>query len=328
MKKNYPVISGTFLQPGFFNDYDDKKWDTHLKYLKEVGIDKVIIQWSANTPNLKFTYTAYPSILASENKLAEFQYGGEYVVEGCLKAAQTNGMKVFVGLNEAPEWWSKYAYDEKWNTSQALLGNKIAKEIYDLYKSKYPEAFYGWYYVWEMFNSMNGCEKACADMMNVNLDFLTELDPSMPLMLSPFVRAAEGDAVSAGLEWDRLFSMTNFRKGDIYCSQDAVGAGWMKIDLLDDYFREITKAIDKKDGLLFWANNENFTDTDIVPDSPKTGTRFIPAPLDRFVRQMEISDKYVSDHVTFAYSHYYSPDRCDPKLHEAYKQYFETGKTE
>ena len=166
-------------------------------------------------------------------------------------------------------------------------------------------------------------------MININLDYLTELDPSMPLMLSPFVRIEEGgSAEEAGKEWDKFFSLSHFRRGDIYCSQDAVGAGWMKIELLDDYFKEIKKAIDKKNGLLFWANNECFTDTQIVPNSPQTGVRFIPAPLDRFVKQMEISEKYVTDHVTFSYSHYYSQDKNDPKLNEAYKHYFQTGKVE
>jgi hypothetical protein len=177
-----------------------------------------------------------------------------------------------------------------------------------------------------MYNGMGGCEKACADMININLDYLTGLNPDMPLMLSPFVRTAGGDAITAGREWDKFFTLSHFRPGDIYCSQDAVGAGWMKIELLEQYFDEIKKAVDKKEGLLFWANNENFTDTENVPDSPKTKQRFIPAPLERFVRQMNISDKYVSDHVTFAYSHYYAPDRCDPKLHEAYKNYYITGK--
>lgn len=326
MKKAYPIITGTFLQPGSFDSYDDSKWEAHLKALKEVGIDKIIIQWSANTPNLKFTYSAYPSQLAAHNKAKKFNSSGAYVVEGCLKAAEKYKMKVFIGLNEAPEWWSKFVYNKKWNKDQAMLGNKIAKELYDLYKYKYPNAFYGWYFVWEMFNGMEGCEKECADMINITLDYLTELNSDMPLMLSPFVRTAGGDAVAAGMEWDKFFTFSHFRAGDIYCSQDAVGAGWMDIELLDQYFCEIKKAVDKKEGLLFWANNECFTDMENVANSPKSDIRFLPAPLERFVRQMKISDKYVSDHVTFAYSHYYSPDCCDPKLHEAYKNYYNTGK--
>ena len=311
-------LSGTFLQPGAFGNYDDAMWETHMKYLLEAGIDTVIIQWTANTPNLEITYTAYPSALVAKYPSKEYKSGGDYVVEGCLKAAQKNGMKVFLGLNESGEWWSQFVYNEQWNISQANLGNEIADELYKLYKSKYPDSFYGWYYVWEMFNGMQGYEKACSDMMNINLHHLTDLDPSMPLMLSPFVRTAGGTAKEAGEEWARFFATTDFRPGDIYCSQDAVGAGWMEIELVEEYFSEIKKAIDQKPGLLFWANNENFTDTAVVKNAPKDGPRFLSAPVDRFIKQMELTDPYVSGHVTFAYSHYYSPDRNPPEFHNEF----------
>lgn len=311
-------LTGTFLQPGAFTSYDDEKWGNHMKYLLEAGIDTVIIQWVANTPGLEVTFAAYPTALAEKYPSQEYKGGSEYIVEGCLKAAQKHGIKVFLGLNGSPEWWSQFVNNEQWNTSQAELGNEIADELYELYKSKYPDSFYGWYYVWEMYNGMSGKEKACSDMMNINLRHLTVLDPTMPLMLSPFVRLDGGTAKEAGEEWARFFATTDFRPGDIYCSQDAVGAGWMEIEHVEDYFREIKKAIDKKPGLLFWANNENFTDTAVVKNSPKDGPRFIPAPVERFIKQMELTDPYVSGHVTFAYSHYYAPDRNPPEHHNEF----------
>jgi hypothetical protein len=76
-----------------------------------------------------------------------------------------------------------------------------------------------------------------------------------------------------------------------------VGAGHIKIDELDKYFAALKNAVDTKPELTFWANNENFTISD-----------WSSAPLSRFVEQMKISSKYVENHVTFAYSHYYSPD--------------------
>lgn len=312
------ALTGTFFQPEGFGRYDDSMWDRHMKLLKEAGIDIVIIQWTAKTPAMKFSYTAYPSALAEKNKVENFSEGGKYVLEGCLKAAQNNGMKVFVGLNESDEWWKDFVYNWDWCKAQAELGNEIADELYGLYKEKYPDAFYGWYYVWEMFNGMNGYEKVCADMININLNHLTKLDSSMPLMLSPFVRTAGGTAEEAGEEWTEFFAHADFREGDIYCSQDAIGAGWMDIDSVVDYFKEIKKAIDTKPGLIFWANNENFTDTDVVKVEKKGDKRFIPAPVDRFVKQMELTDPFVTGHVTFAYSHYYAPDRNPPDHHNEF----------
>ena len=60
-----------------------------------------------------------------------------------------NGIKVFVGLNFNERWW-KVDYDARWLLEQMEMGNKVADELVVLYKEKYPDAMYGWYWVWEV----------------------------------------------------------------------------------------------------------------------------------------------------------------------------------
>ena len=88
------------------------------------------------------------------------------------------------------------------------------------------------------------------------------------------------------------------------------------MDQLENYYREIKEAVDTKEGLKFWANNEDFTQSE----------NYSTAPLNRFVEQMNISNKYVEAHVTFAYSHYQHPDMGKMGCHLAYQKYYETGK--
>jgi hypothetical protein len=176
-----PTVSGTFMQPWAFADFDDAAIGLHFDYLLEVGIDTVIIQWTAETPGGKFKTVYYPSALAEQNPADGGAGGNKQFVERCLAAAEERGMKIFLGLNTADEWWSNFVNDKAWVTMQAELGNQIAEELYDLYKTKYPAAMHGWYFVWEFSNSMQRLESRCADMLNINLDFLTKLDPSMPL---------------------------------------------------------------------------------------------------------------------------------------------------
>ena len=313
-EKNFPHVTGTFLQPYAFASYTDAQWEMHFEGLLEVGIDLLVIQWTSTTPYSKFLNAYYPSEYAKTHNTGSFEDQSQ-MLERCLRAAEKLGVKVYVGLNIADEWWNVTALTDSWLTSQAELGIISAREIHDLYKEKYPDALAGWYFAWELYNGMMGLEAKAGEFLNGYLEPLTDIDPTMPLMLSPFVRSAGGDAVKAGEEWTKVFEVANFREGDIFCCQDAVGAGWITIDELDAYFRELKKAVDTEKGLHFWANNEDFT---------KNGKT---ASLARFVRQLEISHPYVENHITFAYSHYCAKDIPGKAVyHELYKQYYDTGK--
>ena len=251
-EKNFPHVTGTFLQPYAFTSYTDAQWEKHFEGLLEVGINLLVIQWTSTTPYSKFLNAYYPSEYAKTHNTGAFEDQSQ-MLERCLRAAENLGVKVYVGLNIADEWWDVSVLTENWLTAQAELGIISAKEIYNLYKEKYPNALAGWYFAWELYNGMMGLEAKAGEFLNGYLEPLTDIDPTMPLMLSPFVRSAGGDAVKAGEEWTRVFEVANFREGDIFCCQDAVGAGWITIDELDAYFRELKKAVDTEKGLRFWA---------------------------------------------------------------------------
>ncbi|MDL2287446.1 DUF4434 domain-containing protein [Eubacteriales bacterium OttesenSCG-928-G02] len=313
IKRTWPVVSGTFIQPYMPANYSEEQWKTHYKNLLEVGIDTMIIQWIAETPYGKFKTCYYDSNLVENNKTSDFSQS-KAMLERCLKTAEELGVKVFVGLNLSDEWWNKACTDTAWNKTQADLGVAIAEETYLLYKEKYPNAFYGWYFAWEMFNGMQNYEKQAGEFLNMFLDPLTELDASMPFLLSPFV-SKNTPAEKTGQEWKKVFEYANFREGDIFCCQDSVGAGHIEIDQLDAYFAELKKACDTETGLRFWANTENFDQS-----------TWTSAYIDRFVRQMKIAQPYVEGYVTFSYSHYYSKDVTGKApYHNAYKVYYDTG---
>lgn len=313
----YPTVCGSFMQPGTFAKYTLKRMKEHLTYMREVGIDIIILQWSFENVGDKVSNVYYADSFDSADKHGTYNNSGKNLVETLLQAAEELDMKVFLGINNNDEWWQKAVNDKAWLTSQIEVGMEGAKQIYDAYKNKYPNALHGWYFVFEYYNFKANTTQVdnAAYLLNGFLDGLKELDDSMPLMLSPFVSSGNSTAAEAGDMWEKIFAKANFREGDIFCCQDSVGAGHISIDQLDDYYRELKKAVDKEKGLHFWANNEDFTQSN-----------WSTAPLNRFVRQMEIASKYVEEHVTFAYSHYQNPDLGKAGYHAAYKEYFETGK--
>lgn len=107
--RTWPYVTGTFIQPWAFSGYTEKKWENHLETLLEAGIDTVIVQWSCTTPYGKFS-DAYFNAAPSDDQKAPGGYT-EYAVmiPRLLKVSEEMGVKVFLGLNIADEWWTEAA---------------------------------------------------------------------------------------------------------------------------------------------------------------------------------------------------------------------------
>lgn len=306
VEKDWPVLTGTFIQPYLLNSFSDKKMQKHCDYLLEAGIDTIILQWSLDDKDGVVTGAYYPCGLSENGKI------NSSVADRLLKTCEAKGMKVVMGLNNPDTWFSKVLEDVEWYEREADLGVRAAREIYALYKEKYPNALYAWYFTPEYYSGIGNNGRA-ADFLNLYIDPLNELDPAMPVYFSPFLKSSVTPAETER-QWTEIFSHTHFRPGDVFMPQDSVGAGGIQLSELDTYFAALKRAVDTCPGLVFMANNECFT------------ASYKAAPFDRVAKQIIISGKYVSGNVTFAYSHYVSPDVTgNSALHEEYVRYYETG---
>ena len=311
IKTGYPVADGTFIQNDLVRNWDDNQWQKELAALKEVGMHYIILAPTLHTNKNGYTESVYPSRLPEIN-----QKQNADLVDNCLRNAARQGFKVFLGLNFDEKWWdAQFSYE--WLKDQMETGNKVADELIKNYKNKYGETMYGWYWVWEVDNihcKTAELQDALASLLNVNLDHLHKITPSMPFMLCPFMNYRLGTAEENGRLWKRVFAGTHFKDGDIFAPQDCIGAGGLILDTLDIWFREMKKAVDTKPGLLFWSDAETFDQ------------RFWTiAPLNRFIQQMNIVQPYVSNIISFAYSHYYSPNQVNGNYHKCYAHYVQTG---
>jgi hypothetical protein len=311
-----PAVTGTFIQPPLCEGWTDQQWDSHLDMLLSAGINIVIVQWTAETPNGEFSFAGFPVPAGWKTSSSGFK-SDPAMLEGLLKSAEKKNVKVFMGLNTADEWWSNSFTQADWRKKQSDVGNALAKVLYNSYKAKYPHAFTGWYWVWEMYGNAFGYGKDWSEMLNSNLDYLSTLDNSMPLLLSPFMSSYIRLAPKQEeVMWTGFFSSTHLRSGDIFCPQDSVGAAAFTMKYADEHLAAMKKAADSKPGLVFWVNNETFTKD------------FKPATLDRFISQLYISGKYTDTHVSFAYSHYYNPAIINPSFDRAYKSFEASGEVD
>lgn len=292
MDKNstFPIAAGTFIQYDMTVGWGDNEWLSELKYLKEAGMSYLIL---GTDENIK-----------------------ESIIELALKNGLSMGFKVFITINYNNKWFEK-GTDENWFKAQMSVDSKVAVKIYNKYYEKYKESFYGWYFPYEVDNmNFNSRKKFAilANGLNLILRNIKEGGARLPIMISPFMNSYYGTPMEYAENWAYLFANTDFDKGDIFCPQDCVGGGGLNISDVDKWFKAFKYAVDKKPGLLFWANAETFDHTN-----------WCSAPLKRFINQMKIESKYVDNIITFSYSHYYSPNNIDPRLHRIYLKYVKTG---
>jgi hypothetical protein len=309
----YPVTVGTFIQWFLVKDWGDAQWRAEFRAMKAVGMQYLVFTPTADS---KAHVTYYPTQLPGYH-LAE---GWSDVVDACLRNAEKEGVKVFLSLNFSEDWWQKEGNDPAWLDTQMQDGNAIATELYRRYAGKYPEAFYGWYWAWEVDNlnfRSPQQRQTLAHALDSSVRHLKALNARMPVMLCPFMSADSGTPEAYRQLWTYIFAHSALGRGDIFCPQDCVGAGGLKLEQVPVWFAALRAAVATKPGLEFWSDTETFDATD-----------WTAAPLNRFVAQLKAVQPYVARSITFAYSHYYSPNTANPGFQQTYLGYVRTGKLE
>lgn len=304
------LIHASFIQPHLFTQWDDSQWQKEFVYLKEAGMDMLIFMHTVLSSE-QGTISFYPSQLegvkGSENDL----------MENCLRNARLAGFKVIIGLNFDDCWWKPETWSKEWLTKQMELGNRIAAELIERYKSRYPDTMYGWYWVWEIIDSY--CKdplirNQLVSALNINLDFLHKRSPDMPVLLSPFMNSTQSTKESCAEVWQYILSHGHFKDGDIFAPQDCVGSGFLKAEEAPQWFEALSLIIPTTPKIQFWGNVELF--------DQRFWTTATPA---RLKQQIDALRPYVSNFISFAYSHYYSPRSKSPIIHRAYVHYMKTG---
>ncbi|WP_416175692.1 DUF4434 domain-containing protein [Clostridium sp.] len=311
----YPLLSGTFIQIDMAQNWNKDKWISEFTYLKRNKMNYVVLTGISLTDK-SGTKTVYKSNIPGTQKI----YGDRDELDLCLSAAEKLGIKVFLGMDFNDEWWQQSPDNENWLKDQMNRANLICDEIYEKYHSKYKNAFYGWYFPYEVDNARFNNKVQFDNLakgINLNLDYLESKKERLPFLMSPFMNSEFGTAKEYAQNWKYFFSKVNFKEGDIFCPQDSVGAGGLDVNEINPWLTALRKAVNTKKGLKFWSNIETF---DYVNNSSIT--------LDKLVKRMEIESPCVDKMISFSYSHYYSPNNINSGFNDAYYTYVNTGNLE
>ena len=332
-KKCAPEFNGTFLQSWLSSSWDDERWADEIETMEKDGVKYLILQDLASM-DLEGNWSVYYDSNVEALKNAAF--GGD-VLKAALEAVKGSDIQIFVGLTTFDNLWSTGTLTKEYIQVCDITADMM-EDIYSRYYKGNEDNFYSWYFTMEFSNNilMQLGMPNIIKGLNVVLDKATEIDPAIPLMMSPFTSNYLALGKSAALmQWMKLLREAHWRDGDIFAPQDAVGAAWIEKDDLEDIWKMYALAIEQCSAdVKLWANCENFTTA--VADSFGAGlinppasenVVSVPVTLDRFTYQMDVASRYCENIITFSYSHYYSENQVSDAFINTYRDYVNNGYT-
>lgn len=294
----YP-IKGTFVDEITYDipsqNWSLDDWKEDLDNMKSVGIDTVI-----------FVRGFFENKCIFPSKLLENKDGVVDLLGFVLKECEKRDMKVYIGMYIKNLVWDYGKSDNEIQMNDIFTDEIIEK--YSQYKS-----FYGWYIPHEVGND---CLNIC-DIYYSLSKMCKEKTPDKKVLISPFfltevLVGEEGKLYPNQVydEWDKIFA-----KSGQYIDYCAFQDGSAPMDTMESYFINVKKACDKHHVEL-WQNVELMA---------RGSDTFLPNDISLIAKKIEVIKPYVTNVITFEFSHFMSP-KADlegaRKLYKDYKEYY------
>ncbi|UVI31508.1 DUF4434 domain-containing protein [Paenibacillus spongiae] len=301
-------LSGTFLQPYLGGNWSEKQWDDEFRYMKEIGMHQLILQWSADSQH--FT-AAYPTSLPGFKHQMKAD-----VVEEALKRGGRYGFEIYVGLHLNHDWFGKYTSDPAWLDHEADLASALARDLWSKYG--HYASFTGWYLSFEPDNvnqpEVSDWDQSIAFYRKVG-GVMKSLTPDKPIMVAPFFVDGAGQTPKQwGTMWTYILTHSPI---DIVNLQDGVGAAHSLPEHLPAWFSATKEALERLDRpVALWSDTETFR---------TVNGKFAPVEFAPVYECMELVAPFISNITCFSFNHYVSPQQVDPIYYESYKRVLQAG---
>ncbi|REE55447.1 F5/8 type C domain-containing protein [Paenibacillus taihuensis] len=299
-------LNGTFLQPDLANTWTSTQWNTEYQKMIDVGINQMVLQWTANS---KSSTTVYPTTALS----GYTQNTSSDIVSKVLSQGNTYGVDTYLGLQLNEDWFGKYANDNTWLTNEANLAKTLAGDLYAKYGSN--ASLKGFYLSFEVDN-WNFPTSTEWSRMNTFYQtvagYIKSLNPSLKVMISPFYNTSGGQTTSGWQTmWEAILPNSSL---DILALQDGVGAGHAVTSQLASWFAATKAAItNARPSMALWDDAETFN------------LDFQPMDLSTLVADMNAAASYVTNYLSFSFNHYISPQQVNPLYYTTYQNYVQSG---
>lgn len=309
-------IKGTFLDEISHDiphqNWGTKEWDQDFGYMKEIGIDTVILIRAGYGK-----WQTFPSEVLMQQE-------GAYLppvdlVQMFLELADKHKMDFYFGLYDSGKYWPEGNFQKEID-----INKKFIDEAWKKYE-KMP-AFKGWYVSHEISHKTGQIINLYAGLAQ----HCKNVSGGLPVLISPYIdgiknvsqyltSTTKSNAITIKqheAEWNEIFDGI---KGavDIVAFQDG------HVDYNDlTSFLQINKSLADKYNLECWTNSETFD-----RDMP---IKFMPIKWEKLLLKLEMAAKAgIHNAITFEFSHFMSPQSAYLQaghLYNRYKEYLQNLK--
>jgi len=303
-----PRIAGSFVQPALIDGMTSTQLTAELSTLTNACITSQVLQWTADTGA---DTTVYPSGLTGYTQSTSTD-----VVSRLLTAADSAGVKEYLGLGTDNDWWTNYANNATWLNGQATAADALADDLYSRYGTHSSLA--GWYIPFEVDNwnlLTTTTWNNMSSFLSTVATHLHTLSPGLPVIIAPFFNTSGGQTSS---QWTTMWeSILAAAPIDVVALQDGVGDGHATTAQLSTWFSATETAIAASSpSTALWSDADTYN-----PD-------FTPMSISNVVADLTAESPYVSSIFAFSYDHYDAPSQVPAAYDATYRGYLSTGSVE
>jgi len=303
-------IRGTFLDEISHDiphqNWGRREWDRDFAYMKESGIDTVILIRSGYG-----RWLTYPSEVL---KTRENAWSPPVdLVKMFLELSEKYRMDFYFGLYDSGKYWVSGEYGKESDINRAVID-----EVWEKYG--HMGAFRGWYISQEFSRKTGDIASLLAGLGK----HCKEVSGNLTTLISPYIdgiknisQYSEITARSNGItlslheqEWDPVMHAIQGAI-DVVAFQD----GHVSFEELDG-FLEVNKRLADRYGIRSWTNTETFD-----RDMP---IKFMPIKWEKLLMKLEAASRAGFEQaITFEFSHFMSPQSAYLQAGHLYNRYME-----
>ncbi len=272
------------------------EWSADILQMQSVGIDTLIVQWSAENGVAYFRADGLP-------------YPEQYdVLERLFAALRGSGMQVFLGLRHENHYWVQIQGRDRVVHDYMRLRVSQNEALQRALLSRFDEepAWVG-YYIPDEVDDLTWREMPRRQYLQQYLSMMgmriRAHDAARRIGISAFFRVRSAPSVFA----DLLSECVSGSAIDCVMIQDGAGENDPPVEYLPLYLEALSDACTEGRLPALWYVVEAFRRTSL-PSEPFAAE---PAPPDRFVQQLRLAPKGVEGLVLFTFPDYVDPDRSE-----------------
>ncbi|SHF98686.1 protein of unknown function [Mariniphaga anaerophila] len=303
-------IKGTFLDEISHDiphqNWGRVEWDRDFSYMKQIGINTVILIRSGYRK-----WLTYPSdVLISKEKAYTPPVD---LVQMFLELSEKHQMDFYFGLYDSGRYWVNGDFQQ-----ESDLNKHVIEEVWSKYGKM--SAFKGWYISQECSRKTG----AIIDMYRGLGEHCKAVSGNLTTLISPYIDGIKNISqyqkeTSRDLgvslkkheqDWSEIFDGIK-NAIDIVAFQD----GHISFDELDDFLL-VNKQMADKYGIRSWTNSETFD-----RDMP---IKFLPIKWEKLLMKLKAAERVgMEQAITFEFSHFMSPQSAYLQAGHLYNRYKE-----